>query len=79
MWKIVLDFFELFGWVILGVAAVMAIGFLVLFTKAIIELAIADEEVKKLNEQENCIHDNLQYTESHPEKVWTCNDCGKII
>lgn len=27
----------------------------------------------------NCQHPNTVYTENHPDKVWTCCDCGESV
>lgn len=30
-------------------------------------------------DKNNCSHDDLRYTDSHPDKPFTCHDCGKLI
>ncbi len=57
MWKVVLDGLEVLGWIALGVGAVMAFVFAILFCKAIIQCAIAEDEVRKLNEETDELED----------------------
>ena len=58
--------------VAMAVGAIVAIGFAIAFTMAMVECAKAEEEVARMN----CNHENYHYSESHPDKVWRCNDCG---
>lgn len=72
MWKVVLDF--------VGVAAVaVSVGvFVSVFYFCVV---CAKNYIKRLEQEKraNCSHKNYRYTESHPEKVWTCNECGEIF
>lgn len=60
------------AFIALAIGASLALVFLIAFTKAIIQIAISNDEVAKMN----CNHDNCHYSESHPDKVWRCNDYG---
>ncbi len=77
MWKVGL---------MLGVLAIAAgAGFftaliycMVVCGKNLIKRAERWDDEMALDKQ-NCTHERYRYTESHPEKVWTCNDCGEIF
>ena len=34
---------------------------------------------RKPIENKTCCHSSAHYTENHPDKVWTCNDCGESV
>jgi len=35
--------------------------------------------IKKPEVNKTCHHASAHYTENHPDKVWTCNDCGESV
>jgi rubrerythrin len=78
MWKAVLDLAQVFAVAICAGLFTAALYWLVIVGKNIIRWATEfeddfEDEVKV----ENCEHKRYRYTESHPDKVWTCNDCGE--
>lgn len=79
MWKVALDFLIVAGMIVSGVAVVMAFVIAVLYCKAWLKDFEEADKRKHWKDQLSCLHEDLRYTESHPEKVWTCNDCGKLI
>lgn len=73
--------------IVLAVVLAVFLIFCVLwFLFAMIRIWVLMNETRGMNakevekwEQENCSHENSIYTESHPDKVWTCSDCGKSV
>jgi uncharacterized membrane-anchored protein YhcB (DUF1043 family) len=72
MWSFVLIVLGVIAWIALAIGLILAIAIGIIFTMSIVECAKAEEEVARMN----CNHENYHYSESHPNKVWRCNDCG---
>lgn len=74
MWSFVMIVGTVLLWVMLVIGFIAAFVFGVLFSLALIDARVSIEEDKS---KIDCEHINYHYSESHPEKVWQCNDCGE--
>lgn len=74
MWKAVLDLVQVFAVAICAGLFTAALYWMVIVGLNIISWAADFEDEVEVK---NCAHKRYRYTESHPDKVWTCNDCGE--
>ena len=74
-----MEIIKAFGWLILG-----CFGFAVLFVLSwfVIGMSICFYKIyfknKVKTKPENCQHASSCYTDQHPDKPWTCHECGEL-
>lgn len=78
-----MEIIKMIYWIlIVGIGCgLIVIAFLFLMAVIITFFKVFFKSVKRKSykvDPSYCSHENSRYTESHPDLVWTCNDCGKL-